>query len=213
MSKTKKETTPRAPETFAYVRVSTKEQSEDRQLVALEPHDIPPGNIFIEKKSGKDFERPRYKSMVRKMRAGDLLYIKSIDRLGRDYSEIIEQWQYLTRKKGVDIRVLDIPMLDTTFHKDLLGTFISDLVLAVLSLNAQLERENILQRQAEGIAVARAKGVVFGRRPVEVPDNFEDIFRRWRGREISSTEAAELCEFSVRTLYTLTEGMRTPEGG
>jgi DNA invertase Pin-like site-specific DNA recombinase len=196
---------------FAYVRVSMKEQNEERQLVALEPYGIPPENLFVEKKSGKDFNRPRYKALLRKLRRGDVLYIKSIDRLGRNYEEIIEQWQYLTRKKGVDIKVVDIPMLDTTLHKDLLGTFISDLVLAVLSLNAQLERENTLQRQAEGIAVAKAKGVKFGRKTVTLPEDFEGIYSRWRERELSNEQAAELCGFSVRTLYYCTSELRKQE--
>ena len=201
----------RIPELFGYIRVSTKEQNEDRQLIALEPYNIPEANLFVEKKSGKDFERPKYKRMVRKMKAGDILHIKSIDRLGRDYAEIIDEWRYLTRAKSIDIKVLDFPLLDTTLYKDLLGTFIADLVLQVLSLFAQMERETMLQRQAEGIAAAKANGVVFGRSPVEVPDNFYDIFLRWRDRELSNNEAAELCGFSIRTLYTLTEEWRKLE--
>ena len=208
MSKDQRKSISREPQCFAYVRVSTKEQNADRQIIALEPYDIPSVNLFIEYQSGKDFNRPRYKSMLRKLRAGDLLYIKSIDRLGRDYDEIIEQWRFLTREKGIDIKVLDIPLLDTTYCKDLLGTFISDLVLSVLSLNAQMERENTLLRQAEGIAVAKAKGVVFGRKSVELPDNFEEIYRCWRSRDISGSEAATLCGFSVRTLYTVTAAWR-----
>lgn len=197
---------------FGYVRVSMKDQNEDRQLISLEPYGIPPENLFVEKRSGKDFNRPRYKALLRKLRRGDVLYIKSIDRLGRDYAEIIEQWQYLTRKKGVDIKVVDIPMLDTTLHKDLLGTFISDLVLAVLSLNAQLERENTLQRQAEGIAAAHAKGVKFGRKVVAIPDNFEEIYNRWRNKELTNEQAAEHCGFSVRTLYYCTAEWRDRDG-
>ena len=208
MSKTISTKAERLPELFGYVRVSTKEQNEDRQLIALEHYNIPPGNIFVKKKSGKNFDRPKYKRMVRKMRAGDLLYLKSIDRLGRDYDEIIEQWRYLTREKGIDIKVLDIPMLDTTYCKDLLGTFIADLVLAVLSLNAQMERENTLQRQAEGIAIAKAKGVAFGRKNVDVPENFLEIYQKWRNKELSSEQAAQICGFSVRTLYTLTQKLR-----
>ncbi|MDR1533059.1 MAG: recombinase family protein [Clostridiales bacterium] len=198
----------REPEVFGYVRVSMKEQNADRQIIALQPYQIPPGNLFIDKKSGKNFERPKYKRLFRTLRAGDLLYIKSIDRLGRDYGEIIEQWRLLTREKGVDIKVLDMPMLDTTYCKDLLGTFISDLVLQVLSFSAQLERENILQRQAEGIAAAKVRGVVFGRKSVEVPDDFNEIYRRWRNKELTSKEAANLCGFSVKTLYNLTAERR-----
>lgn len=157
MPTTNKKTAGSTPELFGYIRVSTKDQNEDRQIIALEPFSIPPKNLFIEKKSGKNFDRPKYKRMVRKMKSGDILHIKSIDRLGRNYIEIIDEWRYLTRDKGIDIKVIDIPQLDTTLYKDLLGTFISDLILAVLSLNAQLERENTLQRQAEGIAAAKVE--------------------------------------------------------
>jgi DNA invertase Pin-like site-specific DNA recombinase len=199
----------REPQIFGYARVSTKGQNIDRQLIALEPYCIPQDNLFIEKKSGKDFNRPKYKKLVRKMRKGDILHIPSIDRLGRDYAEIIEEWQYLTKKKGVDIKIINmLPMLDTTLYKDLLGTFIADLVLTVLSLNAQLERDNTLQRQAEGIAAAKAKGVVFGRKAVEVPEDFDEIYRLWREKEISGEEAAEICGFSVKTLYNLTAQWR-----
>ena len=194
----------REPMEFGYVRVSMKEQNEERQLIALKPYGIPDGNMYIDKKSGKDFNRPKYKQMFRKLRTGDLLYIKSIDRLGRNYTEIIEQWRLLTREKGIDIKVIDMPLLDTTYYKDLLGTFITDLVLQVLSFSAQLERENILQRQAEGIAVAKANGVVFGRKKVILPDNFSEIYLRWRNRELSDKEAADLCGFSIRTLYYIT---------
>jgi len=203
---------PRPPETFAYGRVSTKDQNADRQLVAFEPFGIDERNIYIDKKSGKDFDRPRYKALVRKLRAGDLLILKSIDRLGRDYVEIIEQWRYLTKDKGVDIKVIDFPLLDTTYCKGLLGTFISDLVLQVLSFAAQLERENILQRQAEGIAVAKANGVVFGRSPVTVPSNFDEICREWRNGGLTAKQAASLCGFSRKTLYNLTVEMRKVEG-
>ena len=212
MSKSINKIAMRLAQAFGYIRVSTREQNEDRQLIALEPYNIPPENIFIEKKSGKDFERPEYKRMVRKMKPGDLLYLKSIDRLGRDYDEIIEQWRYLTRDKGIDIKVLDTPMLDTTYCKDLLGTFIADLVLAVMSLNAQMERENTLQRQAEGISAAKAKGVAFGRKNVDVPENFQEIYRQWRNRELTNGEAAKLCGFSIRTLYTLTAEWRLQDG-
>jgi len=212
MSNTISQIAVRKPELYAYVRVSTKEQNEDRQLIALEPYAIPTQNIFVEKKSGKDFERPKYKRMVRKMKAGDILHIQSIDRLGRDYAEIIDEWRYLTREKGVDIKVLNmLPMLDTTLYKDLLGTFIADLVLQVMSLFAQIERETMLQRQAEGIAAAKAKGVVFGRKAAELPEDFEEIYHKWREKELSSDEAAALCGFTVRTLYTLTTEWRRAE--
>jgi len=198
----------REPQEFGYVRVSMKDQHADRQLIALLPYNIPTGNIYMDKQSGKDFNRPKYKKLLRKLRRGDIIYIKSIDRLGRDYAEIIEQWRMLTREKGVDIKVLDIPLLDTTFCKDLLGTFIADLVLQVLSFTAQQEREILLQRQAEGIAAAKAKGVVFGRKAVDLPKDFEEIYKRWRKKELSNEQAAELCGFSVRTLYTLTAKWR-----
>ncbi|MCL2082064.1 MAG: recombinase family protein [Oscillospiraceae bacterium] len=208
MSKSK---TTRKPEHFGYIRVSMKDQNEDRQLIALESYGIPPANLFIDKASGKNFDRPKYKQLVRKLRTGDLLYIKSIDRLGRDYDEIIEQWRFLTREKGVDIKVLDMPLLDTTYCKDLLGTFIADLVLQVLSFTAQQERDTLLQRQAEGIAAAKAKGVRFGRKTVIIPSNFEDIYNRWRNRDLTNEQAAELCGFSVRTLYNCTAEWRNLE--
>ena len=193
---------------YAYIRVSTKEQNEDRQLLALEPLKIPAANIYIDKKSGKDFDRPKYKKLVRKLQRGDLLHVKSIDRLGRDYNEIIEQWRFLTRDKDIDIRVVDMPLLDTTRYKDLLGTFISDLVLQVLSFCAQSERENLLQRQAEGIAAAKAKGVAFGRPIIVMPEGFEDMFARWRTGKITGPELADLCGVSLRTLYGKTEEWR-----
>ena len=193
---------------YGYARVSMKEQNEDRQLIALEPYDIPQDHLFVDKNSGKDFNRPKYKRLVKKLRKGDVLYIKSMDRLGRNYNEIIEQWRILTRDKGVDIKVLDMPLLDTTYCKDLLGTFISDLVLQVLSFTAQMEREAMLQRQAEGIAAARAKGVVFGRKPSELPDNFDDLYGKWRDGELSGQEVATLCGFSLKTLYTKTASLR-----
>ena len=148
---------------YGYIRVSTREQNEDRQILALKELSIPEKNLFIDKQSGKDFERPQYKKMVRKLKKDDLLYIKSIDRLGRNYSEILEQWRILTKEKGIDIVVLDMPLLDTRRGKDLMGTFLSDIVLQVLSFVAENERTNIRQRQAEGIAAAKAKGVRFGR--------------------------------------------------
>lgn len=155
---------------YAYVRVSAKDQNEDRQLLAIEKLGIPKKNVFIDKQSGKDFERPKYKKMVRKLKPNDLLYVKSIDRLGRNYKDIIEQWKILTKDKGIDIVVLDMPLLDTRQGKDLLGTFISDLVLQILSFVAESERDNIKQRQREGIEAAKKKGVIFGRPRKEVPE-------------------------------------------
>lgn len=193
---------------FGYIRVSTQEQNDDRQRIALEPLHIPPKNLYCEKLSGKTFERPAYQRMLKRLGPGDILYIKSIDRLGRNYEEIIEQWRIITRDKGADIKVVDMPLLDTTYCKDLLGTFISDLVLQVMSFSAQLERENLLQRQAEGIAAAKARGVVFGRKPLPLPENFEELFYLWRKGELIGTEMAALCGCSLRTLYERTEHLR-----
>ena len=165
-------------EIYGYVRVSTRDQNEERQLIALLELQVPKKNIFIDKQSGKDFERPQYKKLLRKMKKGDLLYIKSIDRLGRNYNEIQEQWRILTKDKGVDIVVLDMPLLDTRRGKDLMGTFLSDIVLQVLSFVAENERMNIRQRQAEGIAAAKAKGVRFGRVPKPLPENFHAVYQR-----------------------------------
>lgn len=165
---------------YGYIRVSTREQNEDRQLLAMRELPIPKKNIYIDKQSGKDFARPQYKKLVRRMKKDDLLYIKSIDRLGRNYKEILEQWRILTKEKGVDIVVLDMPLLDTRRGKDLMGTFLSDIVLQVLSFVAENERTNIRQRQAEGIAAAKARGVKFGRPPLPLPANFYAIHRDWR---------------------------------
>ena len=158
---------------YGYIRVSSKDQKEDRQQIALKEVGVDPQNIYVDKQSGKDFNRPQYKKMLRKLKKDDLLYIKSIDRLGRNYEEILQQWRILTKEKGVDIVVLDMPLLDTRRGKDLMGTFLSDIVLQVLSFVAENERTNIKQRQAEGIAVAKAKGIKFGRPPLPLPDNFK----------------------------------------
>lgn len=164
---------------YGYVRVSTKDQNEDRQLEAMKQLEISEKNIYVEKISGKDFNRPVYQKLVKKLRADDLLYIKSIDRLGRNYEEILEQWRILTKEKKVDIVVSDMPLLDTRRGKDLMGTFLSDIVLQVLSFVAENERSNIKQRQAEGIAVAKAKGVRFGRPPKPLPKDFHKSFNRF----------------------------------
>lgn len=193
---------------YGYIRVSTQEQNDDRQRVALEAFQIPVKNLYCEKRSGKTFNRPAYKKLLRRLREGDVLYVKSIDRLGRNYEEIIEQWRIITREKGADIKVVDMPLLDTTYCKDLLGTFISDLVLQVMSFSAQLERETLLQRQAEGIAAAKARGVIFGRKTISLPENFEELYFRWRTGELSGKEAASLCGCSLRTLYDRTRSLR-----
>lgn len=186
---------------YAYIRVSSREQNEDRQMIALKELVISEKNIFVDKQSGKDFERPSYKRMVRRMKRDDLLYIKSIDRLGRNYEEILEQWRILTKEKGIDIVVLDMPLLDTRRGKDLMGTFLSDIVLQVLSFVAENERTNIRQRQAEGIAAAKAKGVKFGRPALPYPDNFRKIHRDWRKKRITLRQAAEACGMPVGTFY------------
>ncbi len=187
--------------TYGYIRVSTKEQNEDRQLIALHELNIPEKNIFMDKQSGKDFERPQYKKLVRRLKKDDLLYIKSIDRLGRNYGEILEQWRILTKEKGIDIVVLDMPLLDTRRGKDLMGTFLSDIVLQVLSFVAENERMNIKQRQAEGIAAAKAKGIKFGRPSLPLPDNFYEVHKAWRNKKITLKQAAEACNMPVGTFY------------
>ena len=184
---------------YGYIRVSSKDQKEDRQQIALKEVGVELQNIYVDKQSGKDFNRPQYKRLVRKLKKDDLLYVKSIDRLGRNYAEILEQWRLLTQTKGIDIVVLDMPLLDTRRGKDLMGTFLSDIVLQVLSFVAENERTNIRQRQAEGIAAAKARGVQFGRPPAPLPKNFYSIYQKWRIGEISSTQAAKECEMPRST--------------
>ena len=184
---------------YGYIRVSTREQNEDRQLIALREMAVPEANLFIDKQSGKDFQRPQYKKLVRKLKKDDLLYIKSIDRLGRNYEEIQNQWRILTKEKGVDIVVLDMPLLDTRRCKDLMGTFRSDIVLQVLSFVAENERTNIRQRQAEGIAAAKARGVRFGRPPRPLPENYHSAYQRWKAGAITGTAAARECGMPLST--------------
>ena len=186
-------------EVYGYIRVSTKEQNEDRQLIALHEMGVEDRKIFTDKQSGKDFDRPQYKKLVRKLKKDDLLYIKSIDRLGRNYEEIQDQWRILTKEKGVDICVLDMPLLDTRRGKDLVGTFLSDIVLQVLSFVAENERTNIRQRQAEGIAAAKARGIRFGRPPSPLPENFHSCYQRWKNGEITGTAAARECGMPLAT--------------
>lgn len=186
---------------YGYIRVSTREQNEDRQLIALREIGVPEKNIYLDKQSGKDFNRPQYKKLLRKLKKDDLLYIKSIDRLGRNYEEILEQWRVLTKEKGVDIVVLDMPLLDTRRGKDLMGTFLSDIVLQVLSFVAENERTTIRQRQAEGIAAAKAKGVKFGRPPLPLPENFYEVHKSWRAKKITLKEAAKACNMPIGTFY------------
>lgn len=177
--------------TYGYIRVSSHDQNEDRQRIALHEAGVPDANVYMDKQSGKDFNRPQYKKLLRKMKRDDLLCIKSIDRLGRNYAEILEQWRVLTKQKGIDIVVLDMPLLDTRRGKDLMGTFLSDIVLQVLSFVAENERVNIRQRQAEGIAAAKARGVRFGRPPAPLPENFHGVCQRWRAGKITGVAAAK----------------------
>lgn len=186
---------------YGYIRVSSMDQNEERQRIALRGKGVPERNLYMDKQSGKDFERPRCKRLVKRLRAGDLLYIQSIDRLGRNYREIQEQWRLLTQEKGADICVLDMPLLDTRNGKDLMGTFIADLVLQISSFVAHSERENIRKRQAEGIAAAKARGVRFGRPPRPLPENFIAVHKAWRGKKIALRQAAEAYGMPVGTFY------------
>ena len=197
---------------YGYIRVSSTDQNEDRQLQALREIGIPHGRRFTDKQSGKDFDRPKYTELMQILKAGDLLYIKSIDRLGRNYEEIQNQWRIITKDKGVDIVVLDMPLLDTRTHRDLLGTFISDLVLQVLSFVAQSERENIRQRQAEGIAVAKAKGVKFGRPEKRPPDNFGELVRKWERKQLDLSQVLEMCDCKETTFYKMLREYRIMQG-
>ena len=189
------------PNTYGYVRVSSQDQNEERQLIALREKLVDPKQTYIDKQSGKDFDRPQYKKMLKKMKPGDLLYVLSIDRLGRNYEEIQRQWRVLTKDIGIDICVIDMPLLDTRNGKDLMGTFIADLVLQILSFVAQSERENITKRQAEGIAAARARGVHLGRPVLPVPDNFESVVKEWEAGKITLTEAQKRCGMTETTFY------------
>ncbi len=186
---------------YGYVRVSSTDQNEERQLIVMNGKRILAGNIYIDKQSGKDFERPQYKKMLKRLKAGDLLYILSIDRLGRNYEEIQNQWRILTKEIGADICVIDMPLLDTRNGKDLMGTFIADLVLQILSFVAQSERENIRKRQTEGIAAAKTRGVRFGRPEVPILESFVRVAKQWNKGLISTHTALEKCGMSRSTFY------------
>jgi DNA invertase Pin-like site-specific DNA recombinase len=181
--------------------VSSKEQNEGRQILAMNELNILPSNIFTDKQSGKDFDRPSYKKLIKNLKHGDLLYIKSIDRLGRNYEDIQNQWRILKKEKGVDIVVIDLPLLDTRLHKDLMGTFISDLVLQILSFVAQSEFDNIRQRQREGIAAAKTKGIKFGRPIKPLPKDFFELVKQWENKQLSNDEILEMCKMSQSTFY------------
>jgi DNA invertase Pin-like site-specific DNA recombinase len=193
---------------MGYIRVSATDQNAERQRIALAPFNIAKGNLYMDKQSGKDFERPAYIRMIKRLRRGDLLIVTSLDRMGRDYAEVREQWRKVTNEIGADIRVLDMPLLDTAQSKDLFGSFIAELVLQVLSFTAQLERDNIHRRQAEGIAAAKARGAKWGKKPLILPHNFESMYRRWRANKVSAAEAAALCDMSERSFYKKTRVLR-----
>ena len=198
-------------ENYGYIRVSSQEQNEYRQLLAMHQR-VPRENIFMDKLSGKDFNRPQYKRMVKKLRAGDLLYILSIDRLGRNYEEIQNQWRVLTKEIGVDVCVIDMPLLDTRQGRDLMGTFIADLVLQILSSVAQNERENIRRRQEEGIAAARARGVRFGRPARETPEDFVRLVAAWEQKKITVGEIVDQCGISEATFFRRLRELRLDGG-
>ena len=186
---------------YGYVRVSSQEQNEDRQLIAMSEAGVERANIFIDKQSGKDFDRPNYKRLIKRLRPGDTLFIKSIDRLGRNYEEIQNQWRIITKDKGVDMVVIDMPLLDTRINKNLLGTFISDLVLQLLSFISENERTTIRQRQTEGIAAAKKRGVRFGRPTKEAPQNFEEVILKWQKKEVPLDEILKEYDMSAATFY------------
>ena len=186
---------------YGYARVSSRDQNEDRQFIALTEKGVLEENIFLDKQSGKNFERPQYRRLIKRLKPDDLIYIKSIDRLGRNYTEIQEQWKIITKKKRADICIIDIPLLDTRRGKDLLGTFLADIVLALLSYVAENERINIKQRQAEGIAAAKARGVQFGRRPQPLPENFSEVYEKWEEGQITIQKAAKECGMATTTFY------------
>lgn len=186
---------------WGYIRVSSKDQNEDRQIDALSQFGIPKRHLFIDKQSGKDFNRPAYKRMLKRIMPGDVLVVKSIDRLGRNYTEIIEQWRIITKEKQADIKVLDMPLLDTTYGKDLLGTFISDLTLQIMSFVSQLERENIRQRQAEGIAAAHARGIRWGNTEKHFPENFNELYLSWKNKELDTAALMKQCNMKHTAFY------------
>lgn len=188
-------------EIYGYVRVSSTDQNEDRQMLDMANLNIKKENIYIDKQSGKDFDRPNYKKLLKKLKKEDLLYVKSIDRLGRNYRDIQEQWRVLTKIKEVDIVVIDMPLLDTRTYRDLMGTFIADLVLQVLSFVAENERENIRKRQEEGIRAAKLRGVEFGRPVKNIPENFSELIKEWENGKIEADDVAYECGMSIATFY------------
>lgn len=198
---------------YGYARVSSNHQNEIRQLIALKEAGIDEAEIFVDIQSGKDFERPEYMRLIETIRKDDIVFIESIDRLGRNYTEILQQWNRLTKELEVDIVILDMPLLDTRVGKDLLGTFISDLVLQILSFVAENERQNIKQRQAEGIAAAKENGVRFGRPPIKLPETFDAMLSEWRLKKISLRVAAERCGMAKSTFYHYAKHYKSIEDG
>ena len=198
--------------TFGYIRVSSADQCEDRQTISMQEKGVPKENIYIDKQSGKDFERTSYKNLIKKLRPNDLLYIKSIDRLGRNYDEIQNQWRFLTREKGIDIVVIDIPLLDTRISKDLIGTLIADLVLQILSYVAHSERDNIRQRQAEGIRAARLRGVHLGRPVIKPSENFVKVVKQWERGKLPFFNALEQTGLTASTFYRRLREYRLTKG-
>ena len=197
--------------TYGYIRVSSRDQCEDRQRIAMREAGVEDGRIFMDKQSGKNFDRPGYRQLLKKLKPGDTLIIKSIDRLGRNYDEILEQWRLITKEKQAAVVVLDMPLMDTRQGRDLTGTLIADIVLQLLSYVAQTEREFILQRQAEGIAAAKQRGVHFGRKPMERPERFSSIVREWEAGELSAREAAHSLQISHTTFlrWAKTPGIKS----
>lgn len=194
---------------FGYARVSSCEQNEDRQIIALKEMGVPEKQIYVDKQSGKDFDRPQYRKLLRKLDENSILFVKSIDRLGRNYADLNEQWRKITKEKGADIVVIDMPILDTRREKNLLGTLISDIVLALLSYSEN-ERMNIRQRQSEGIAAAKARGVKFGRPPLPLPDNFYEVHKQWRAKELTLKQAAKACGLAESTFFDKARGIENP---
>lgn len=193
---------------YGYARVSSIDQNEDRQFIELQKANIKKSNIYVDKQSGKDFNRPQYNKLVKKLKPKDVLYVLSIDRLGRNYNEIQNEWKVLTKDLGIEICVLDMPLLDTRNQKDLLGTFIADLTLQILSFVAESERENIRKRQRQGIDAAKAKGIKFGRPEIPCPDNFMEVYKQWNNQEISLKEAAKKCNIPIGTFYSKARKIR-----
>ena len=190
---------------YGYIRVSSKDQNDERQRIAMRNFGILKENIYFDKQSGKDFDRPAYNQLIKKLNPNDTLVVKSIDRLGRNYTEILEQWRLITKEKQANIVVIDMPLLDTRKNRDLIGTLISDIVLQLLSYVAQTEREFIHQRQAEGIVAAKARGVKFGRKAMKIPNEFEEIYNKWKNGEISARNAAKCLNVSPNTFLKWTK--------